>query len=431
MSHLEIEKRYLCRANSLIKYLKKRKIRYSKSKLEQFYLIANVGETLRYRREENRYIKNRKIGTGLVREELEEEIDRDSYEEAKRKNSGGVIKKYRYRFVLEDNLYELDIFKGKLEGLSILEVEFRDIESANSFIMPKILKRFIIKEITNENIYSNGALSKSMKVPLRRDSKISLNEIKKSDKIAKKADFDLYISDYENSKYALINSFKRDLIAIDLNLSEFLTMNKIENIKNIESALFDIKSLLKCYKNYIKKRSYKNILININNIMAILDNTIKLNKSFKYLLKKSNKRGFDIKLFKDALKVAKLQKIDRDSIINSQIVDIFKKLNSEISNIKFKKSIEKPFYYYQKDIKNEAKKALIKSINRGTIVDIYRAMRFYKRICKYINKEFKFKKEYKKIKKLYYKLLCSSYSNIKEPSYKSFQKVVIKIAKKI
>jgi len=83
VSHLEIEKRYLCNAKDLIQYLQKNEISYIIQKLEQFYLIAKPGETLRYRKEDNRYLKNQKLGGGLVREEKEKEISKKAYLKAK------------------------------------------------------------------------------------------------------------------------------------------------------------------------------------------------------------------------------------------------------------------------------------------------------------------------------------------------------------
>ena len=52
--------------------------------------------------------------------------------------------------------FELDVFKGKLEGLVCLEIEFDSVEEANSFNVPGWVK----KEVTNDIRYTNSELSK-------------------------------------------------------------------------------------------------------------------------------------------------------------------------------------------------------------------------------------------------------------------------------
>lgn len=411
MSQLEIEKRYLCHAKELKKFLKKSQINYIIQNIEQFYLIAKPGETLRYRKDSNRYFKNQKRGSGLIRQEKEEEISKKEYLKAKAKNSGGVIKKDRYRFLIDNNLYELDIFKGTLKGLSILEIEFSDIYNANNYKIPQVLEPFIIKDITNENIYSNAALSRSMKIPLRSDSKLSLNEIKRDKKRLLKPKLDLYISDYENSKDAFLNSINRLLLSYDENLNLFLNNNRIKNLKRANNALIKIKALIIGHKQYIKKDSYTDILFNINHLILIFEKPLKLNITFKTLLDKKTKLPINKQttILKELLNLAKEEKSARESIKLNNINAPSKELKKAINNIKFK-NIEKPFIYLKDKTTKKLKKEVKNALKCNILELIYLALKNYKTINKYFKKQFKYKKEYKKLKYEYKIDICTNYS---------------------
>ena len=408
---LEIEKRYLCNAKDLIKLLKKNNISYIVLKIEQFYLVAKPGETLRYRKEDNRYLKNQKLGGGLVREEKEKEISKKAYLKAKSKNRGGIIKKDRLKFIIDNNLYELDIFKGPLKGLSILEVEFKDIYSANDFKIPALLEPFIIKDITNESIYSNGALSRSMKIPLRSDSKLSLAEVLKDTKRLQKPKLDLYISDYENAKDALLNSIKRLLLSFSANIDGFFVYNHIKYLKKANKALIKIKALIIGHKRYFKKCDYNKILFNINSIMLLFENPLKLQTTLELLLNK--KRELPIskqtKLLKEIISIAQKEKIARAKIEQNDVDELLVSLKDSIKKANFK-DIDKPFSYLKPKVIKSMKNRVVKSLKCSYIDTIFISLNDYKIVKKYFLEPFKLKKLLKKAKKEYKNNICSNYS---------------------
>ena len=428
MSHLEIEKRYLCNAKDLIQYLQKNEISYIIQKLEQFYLIAKPGETLRYRKEDNKYLKNQKFGNGLIREEKEKEISKKEYLKAKAKNRGGVIKKDRVKFILNNNLYELDIFKGPLKGLAILEIEFKDIYSANDFDIPSSIKPFIIKDITNESIYSNGALSRSMKIPLRSDSKLSLAEVLKDNKRLLKPKLDLYISDYENAKDALTNSIKRLLLSFSANIDKFFLYNQIKYLKKANKALIKIKALIIGHKKYIKKCSYNKILFNINNIILLFENTLKLQTTLELLLNKKRKLPISkqITLLKEIISIAQQEKIARAKIEQNDIEELLSTLKDNIKRADFK-NIEKPFNYIKPKVIKKMKNRVFNSLKCNYIDTIFTSLNDYKIVKKYFLEPFKLNKVLKKAKKEYKKSICSNYSYFCKP--KDISKLKRKIKK--
>ena len=100
-------------------------------------------------------------GEGLkVREELNLTISGDAYRRLLKKVDGGLIKKDRYIIPLDDTpgslICELDIFKGALEPLILLEIEFLTEKEADSFIPPY----WFGEEVTDDPRYQNSALSR-------------------------------------------------------------------------------------------------------------------------------------------------------------------------------------------------------------------------------------------------------------------------------
>lgn len=93
---------------------------------------------------------------GLVRSEKEYYISREEYEHLLLKQEGNTINKTRYQYGVGDNIYEIDIFEGDLEGLTYLEVEFRSEEEAAAFEEPD----WVLREVTDDIRYKNGHLAR-------------------------------------------------------------------------------------------------------------------------------------------------------------------------------------------------------------------------------------------------------------------------------
>jgi CYTH domain-containing protein len=102
------------------------------------------------------YNRKKPVETG-VHEETEHEISQKKYEEyLKRANPDkSNVEKTRFVFKWHDQVFELDLFKGPLKGLAILEIELADIN--DPIELPEFLP--LIKEITGDKRYSNFALA--------------------------------------------------------------------------------------------------------------------------------------------------------------------------------------------------------------------------------------------------------------------------------
>lgn len=92
-----------------------------------------------------------------VHEEKEHEITKAEY--LKYLKDGDPkkveVQKTRFLFKYNDQVFELDVFKGPLSGLAILEIELKDKNQTVEF--PPFLK--MIKEVTEDKRYNNYSLA--------------------------------------------------------------------------------------------------------------------------------------------------------------------------------------------------------------------------------------------------------------------------------
>jgi|ERR1017187_79048 CYTH domain-containing protein len=105
------------------------------------------------------YHYNQKTPTGDtgVHEELEHEISEKEYENYLKKSNPGkcAVEKTRFVFDWHDQVFELDLFKGHLKGLAIMEIELDDKD--DTVELPPFLK--VLKEVTKDKRFTNFSLA--------------------------------------------------------------------------------------------------------------------------------------------------------------------------------------------------------------------------------------------------------------------------------
>ena len=150
-SHFEIERKFLLGEQIDLKDC-------DWVEINQSYI--GVNPVSRIRKMVNKYYYNQKgIGT-LVREENEKEITEETYNKIIKYRIGRIINKLRYRIPLENELVaELDYYLDDLSPLVTVEVEFKNLEDANSFVAPT----WFGKEITEDVRYKNDNLAVATK----------------------------------------------------------------------------------------------------------------------------------------------------------------------------------------------------------------------------------------------------------------------------
>ena len=137
-------------------------------RISQTYLTAEEGEQASRVRKtieglsgdtNTVYHRNQKKPTGDtgVHEETESEISEKEYQLALKKANPQkcAVEKTRFVFDWHDQTFELDLFKGHLKGLAILEIELDDKDAKVE--LPPFLK--VIKEVTKDKSFNNFSLA--------------------------------------------------------------------------------------------------------------------------------------------------------------------------------------------------------------------------------------------------------------------------------
>ena len=166
--HLEIERKFLVKfPNSWIQLSDLFDTLVDVKRISQSYLSPKPGEQAgRVRKTvsgltgdtDTTYDYNRKApkGTG-VHKEIEHKINQSQYEKFLQHTDPdkSVVDKTRFVFEYNDQTFELDVFRGPLHGLAILEIELED--KNDKVELPPFLR--IYKEVTEDKRYSNFSLA--------------------------------------------------------------------------------------------------------------------------------------------------------------------------------------------------------------------------------------------------------------------------------
>ena len=149
MENIEIERKFL------VKEIPDKLDTFERIDMTQGYL--NTNPVVRIRKENDDYVLTYK-GSGLLsRSEYNLLLDEESFNHLIKKCDGIIISKSRYKIPLKNNLIaELDIFKGDLDSLKLVEVEFNSVEEADNFIPPE----WFGEDVTTDSRYHNSYISK-------------------------------------------------------------------------------------------------------------------------------------------------------------------------------------------------------------------------------------------------------------------------------
>lgn len=156
---LEIERKYLLKSSRLIELLVEDGLSLDEQKVVQFYTkITNTKET-RVRKIGSKYTKTTKEGSGLVRKENEKEVSPQLFKQEQKSKIGTLIDKKRYSFKLHNLPCCIDVYKGDLKGLYVMEIEFLDKEMATCFKLPSFIAQEVREEVTENSSFKNKNLA--------------------------------------------------------------------------------------------------------------------------------------------------------------------------------------------------------------------------------------------------------------------------------
>ena len=124
--------------------------------IEQGYLATeSAGRQVRLRKIGKATSLTFKVGRGSHREEREVKVSPKQFATLWPGTAGRRLRKVRYEIPWEGLLIEVDIYRGRHEGLVVAEVEFPDTASCRRFEPPWWFGR----EVTGEKRYSNVRLA--------------------------------------------------------------------------------------------------------------------------------------------------------------------------------------------------------------------------------------------------------------------------------
>ena len=152
---MEIEKKFL--VNKLPENLND----YKCLQIEQGYVLTRP--TLRIRRMNDEFILTYKSpvahkSNARVNTEIEAPLDEGAFNRLKEKCDGYFIEKERFIIPLSDgHKAELDVFKGRYEGLLVVEVEFGSEEEIDDFIKPD----WFGEDVSEDYRYTNSYMAET------------------------------------------------------------------------------------------------------------------------------------------------------------------------------------------------------------------------------------------------------------------------------
>ena len=88
---LEIERKFLLKNSQILDFLKEAGVVFKHLEISQFYTKITQNKEIRFRSEEDKFIKTVKIGKGLIREENEEFCEKAEFKKALKSRIGSVI----------------------------------------------------------------------------------------------------------------------------------------------------------------------------------------------------------------------------------------------------------------------------------------------------------------------------------------------------
>lgn len=112
---------------------------------------------LRLRKKGNSYemTKKTKVSEDDASAHIEETISLDEKEfNAFADVEGKRVRKFRYAFPYSERTAEIDIFQDELEGLVVVDFEFKTREELESFVIPS----FCLADVTQEEFIAGGML---------------------------------------------------------------------------------------------------------------------------------------------------------------------------------------------------------------------------------------------------------------------------------
>lgn len=147
----EIERKFL------VRFLPGAVLRSRQYLIAQGYLANESGDRhVRLRKKGNTATLTFKLGRGRAREEREVKLSAKQFAILWPATAGRRLRKIRYELPWKNWVIEVDVYRGRNEGLVVAEVEFPSLASCRKFKPPEWFGR----EVTGQKRYSNVRLAR-------------------------------------------------------------------------------------------------------------------------------------------------------------------------------------------------------------------------------------------------------------------------------
>ena len=298
---LEIERKFLLKNSQILDFLKDAGVVFKHLEISQFYTKITQNEEIRFRSEEDKFIKTIKVGKDLIREENEEFCEKAEFKKALKNRIGRVITKDRYIFRLNNNPCNIDVFKDGLNGLCTFEIEFADENEAVYFKLPAFLEQFCQADVTCDKRYKNKFLAIHANENEQIDYKRAYSVFKNKEI---SPNFAANLKSGEALRALFLSIFKE----IKRLKSDYLQDHDEEILHNLRVNLRKVRSLLKIFNGVFDEK-----------VMLFFG------ENFKILANSTNKKR-DLDIF--------LGFLGEQKHANELIYFVQKALNLEYENVK-------------------------------------------------------------------------------------------------
>ncbi len=126
------------------------------AELRQAYVAVDGDVEVRVRTQDGSHVLTVKGGRGLERAEIEVDIDRPRFDTLWALAGDRHLEKIRHLVPVGEHTAELDLYRGRLAGVSVVEVEFASRDQAERFEPPP----WFGPELTGQPSWSNAALAR-------------------------------------------------------------------------------------------------------------------------------------------------------------------------------------------------------------------------------------------------------------------------------
>ena len=298
---LEIERKFLLKNSQILDFLKEAGVVFKHLEISQFYTKITQNEEIRFRSEEDKFIKTIKVGKDLIREENEEFCEKAEFKKALKNRIGRVITKDRYIFRLNNNPCNIDVFKDGLNGLCTFEIEFADENEAVYFKLPPFLEQFCQADVTCDKRYKNKFLAIHANENEEIDYKRAYNVFKNKEI---SPNFAANLKSGEALRALFLSIYKE----IKRLKSDYLQDHDEEILHSLRVNLRKVRSLLKIFNGVFDEKV-----------------TLFFGENFKILANSTNKKR-DLDIF--------LGFLSEQKHANELIYFVQKALNLEYENVK-------------------------------------------------------------------------------------------------